>query len=176
MTKETPIGSTEFANAYERYYSSTVRVLSARGLSGDVAHEFAQRAWTRAWERRSDLRHPGRLPQWVNTIAINAFRSWLRQYGRERQLDASDGMRSTGHTSRILLDDLLSCTKTYRHILECFYFWGYSAEEIANAYKTTPLAIRVRLSRARAALRTEMTGKKRPEARKARAAASIPVR
>ncbi len=168
MVKTAPIDSTEFASAYERHYSSTVRVLSARGLSGDVANEFAQRAWARAWERRSDLRHPGRLPQWVNTIAINAFRSWLRQYGRERQLDAADGTRSSAHPSRILVEDLLSCTKTYRHILESFYFWGYSAEEIATAYKTTPLAIRVRLSRARAALRNEMSGKKRAVTRKMR--------
>lgn len=131
-----------------------------RGVSGDIAHEFAQRAWARAWECRSDLRHPARLPQWVNTIAINAFRSWLRQYGRERQLDLADGMHASSHTSKILVEDLLNCTKTYRYILESFYFWGYSAEEIANACNTTPLAIRVRLSRARAALRNELARKK----------------
>lgn len=158
-----PINAADFATAYERHYSRTVRVLSSRGLSGDVAHEFAQRAWARAWERRSDLRHPGRLPQWVNTIAINAFRSWLRQYGRERQLELGDGSRFSGNTTKFLVEDLLGCTKTYRHILECFYFWGYSAEEIATAYKTTPLAIRVRLTRARAALRNEMQGKSKRE-------------
>lgn len=134
-------------------------MLSSHGLSGDVAHEFAQRAWARAWERRGDLRNPGRLPQWVNTIAINAFRSWLRQYGREQQLEAAESFPASRQTTKSLVDDLLECTKTYRDILECFYFWGYSAEEIATAYNTTPLAIRVRLSRARAVLRNEMRGK-----------------
>lgn len=150
------INSADFANAYERHYGNTVRVLSSRGLKGDAAHEFAQRAWARAWERRGDLRHPSRLPQWVNTIAINAFRSWLRQYGREQQLEIADGFHTSPQATNSLVNDLLSCTKTYRHLLECFYFWGYSAEEIARAYKTTPLAIRVRLSRARAVLRSEV--------------------
>lgn len=158
------INSVDFANAYERHYGSTVRVLSSRGLKGDVAHEFAQCAWARAWERRGDLRHPSRLPQWVNTIAINAFRSWLRQYGREQQLDMANGFHTSGQGTKSLVNDLLSCTKTYRHILECFYFWGYSAEEIARAYNTTPLAIRVRLSRARAVLRTEVALKKSAKA------------
>lgn len=157
-----PINSVDFANAYERHYDRTVRVLSSRGLSGDVAQEFAQRAWVRAWERRSDLRHPARLPQWVNSIAINAFRSWFRQYGRERQLDAAGALESSGQTVKLVVEDLLSRTKTYRRILESFYFWGYSAEEIATAYNTTPLAIRVRLSRARALLRNQINRQDSP--------------
>lgn len=154
-----PLDSAEFARLYERKYSHTIRVLSAKGLREDMAHEFAQAGWARAWERRGQLRQTARVVEWVISIAINLFRTSLRHERREEQPKAvqqSDSALIGG----LLLDELLKSSKTYRPILESFYLWGFSANEIAEAYHTSPLAVRVRLSRGRAQLRRAAHGGK----------------
>lgn len=151
--KDTIVNSAEFENVYKRNYSRTVRALSARGVRGDIAQEFAQSAWARAWERRAQLRQPSRLVEWVNSIAMNAFRSWLRDNPREEPLDVQYSSSATSLIKHRLARQLLQASGRYSRILEAFYFWGYSTEEIADLYNTSPVAIRVRLSRARAALR-----------------------
>jgi RNA polymerase sigma factor (sigma-70 family) len=147
------VNSVDFAKAYERNFPRTVRALSAKGLREDLAHEFAQGAWARAWERRHQLRQPSRLVDWVISIAINSYRSSLRHGKHEEQLNDIEHCYNSGVLPALLMQDLLKGTKRYRRLLEYFYFWGYSADQIAEAYHTSPLAIRVRLSRARAQLR-----------------------
>jgi len=148
-----PLDSADFARVYERNYLRTVRALSRKGVREDMAHDFAQAAWARAWERRGQLRQSASVVEWVISIAINLFRSSLRHDWREEQPNAIEHWFDPCLTSRLLLDELLSISKGHRPILEAFYIWGFSAREIAKAYHTSPLAIRVRLSRARSALR-----------------------
>lgn len=147
------INSTDFARAYERYYMRTVRLLCSKGLRIEEAEEFAQLAWARAWERRAQLRNSCQLSSWVSTIALNEFRTHLRHNGREQQLDAQDPLCEPNVLARRFIDQLLTRSDRYKRILEDFYVFGYSADEIAEANKTTGVAIRVRLARARAAIR-----------------------
>lgn len=147
------IDSAYFARAYERYYGRTIRLLCTKGLRIEDAQEFAQLAWARAWERRVQLRRPCQLPSWVSSIAINEFRTHLRHNGREQQLETHDAPCEPGVITRRLIDQLLKGNSRYGAILEAFYIFGYSADEIAKQYHTSGVAIRVRLARARAAIR-----------------------
>src|SRR5579863_8333764 len=49
-----------------------------KGLSWDGAQEAAQAAWVKGWEKRGQLRDPGTVVPWINTIALNMHRSSLR--------------------------------------------------------------------------------------------------
>ncbi len=152
------IDSTEFARAYERHYRRTVRLLSSKGLRTEDAEEFAQLAWGRAWERRTQLRNPDQLTSWVNSIALNEFRSYLRRHGQERQLGSHDAPCKPTVFLRRLIEQLLQGHNRYGRILEDFYLFGYSAGELSKLYKTSEVAIRVRLLRARAAIRPLVAG------------------
>jgi len=44
----------------------------------DEAEEIAQAAWVRGWEYREQLRDPGLVGYWVNSIARNLFRARFR--------------------------------------------------------------------------------------------------
>lgn len=154
-----PIDSADFARAYERYYGRTIRLLCTKGLRIEDAQEFAQLAWARAWERRVQLRRPCQLASWVSTIAINEFRTHLRHNGREQQLETQDAPCEPAVITRRLIDQLLSGNARYGSILEAFYLFGYSADEIAKLHNTSGVAIRVRLARARAAIRPLVASK-----------------
>src|SRR5882724_880374 len=68
----------DYAQAFETGYSSTRRFLLSRGAAVEDAEEIAQAAWARGWEYRDQLRDPGLVGYWVNSIARNLFRARFR--------------------------------------------------------------------------------------------------
>jgi DNA-directed RNA polymerase specialized sigma24 family protein len=60
-------------------YIRTTRLLVSQGMSWDGAQEMAQAAWVRGWERRGQLRETIMVTTWINTIALNMYRSDLRR-------------------------------------------------------------------------------------------------
>lgn len=68
----------EYAEAFETGYPATRRFLLSRGAALEEAEEIAQAAWVRGWEYRDQLRDPGLVGFWVNSIARNLFRAKFR--------------------------------------------------------------------------------------------------
>src|SRR5215472_16055694 len=68
----------DYANAFQSGYGATRRFLISRGAPTDEAEEIAQAAWARGWEYREQLRDPGLVGYWVNSIARNLFRARFR--------------------------------------------------------------------------------------------------
>jgi len=144
----------DYALAFETGYSSTRRFLLARGAALEEAEEIAQAAWARGWEFREQLRDPGLVSFWVNSIARNLFRARFRA---PAQTAIEDGNAVyTLDLDAIEVGRLLDrCGKQDRQLLERS-LEGYSAEEIARAECITPTGIRVRLLRIRQALREQL--------------------
>src|SRR5271163_1008325 len=68
-----------YGKAYQRGFDLTVRFLISRGVQRDNAEEAAQAAWVKGWERLGQLRKDSFVVMWVNTIAMNVHRNWLRK-------------------------------------------------------------------------------------------------
>ncbi len=81
---------TDYAEAFETGYGATRRFLLARGAPLEEAEEIAQAAWARGWEFREQLRDPGLVSYWVNSIARNLFRARFRA---PIQTEIEDGQR-----------------------------------------------------------------------------------
>ena len=64
-----------YAEAFQNGFGATRRFLISRGAPLDDAEEIAQAAWARGWEYREQLRDPGLVGFWVNSIARNLFRA-----------------------------------------------------------------------------------------------------
>jgi DNA-directed RNA polymerase specialized sigma24 family protein len=120
----------------------------------EEAEEIAQAAWARGWEFRDQLRDPGLVSYWVNSIARNLFRARFRA---PVQTEIEDGSAAyTLDMDAIEVVRLLDrCTQRDRALLEQS-LEGYSAEEIARSEGITPTGIRVRLLRVRNALRGKL--------------------
>src|SRR5271154_6859903 len=78
-----------YAEAFEMGYGATRRFLRARGAPIEEAEEIAQAAWARGWEFRDQLRDPGLVSYWVNSIARNLFRARFRAPIQAEMEDAS---------------------------------------------------------------------------------------
>jgi len=152
MTRE------EYGVAYQRGYDLTVRLLVSRGASPDGAIEAAQAAWARGWERLSQLREKSMVGTWVNTIALNAYRGILR---RESNFDALPELSTKAGVdlAAIDVDRILGrCRPRDRALLEQ-QMRGLSNAEMAIMQGVTTTAIRIRLLRARRAVRIQLEGR-----------------
>ena len=146
----------EYAKAFETGFPATRRLLLSRGAAIEEAEEIAQAAWARGWEFRNQLRDPGLVGFWVNSIARNLFRARFRA----KSMAPMDGVEPPylmNLAEEIELHRLLDrCSGRDRKLLERS-LEGYSAEEIARSEGITSTGIRVRMLRIRQSLRNQLS-------------------
>ena len=145
----------EYAQAFQRGFGATRRFLIARGVHRDEAEEIAQAAWVRGWECRAQLRAPELVGFWVNSIARNLLLARFRGHAEVWMGDHWDPSYSMSLDWIDVAHMLNLCSGRDRESLEQI-LEGYSAEEIAQTIGITATGIRVRLLRARQALRRQI--------------------
>src|ERR1700679_4036062 len=143
-----------FGEAFENGYSATRRFLLAHGAAIEDAEEIAQAAWARGWEYREQLRDPGLVSYWVNSIARNLFRARFRA-PIQIEIEDTNAVYTLDLDAIEVLRLLDRCSQRDRALLEQS-LEGYSAEEIALSEGITPTGIRVRLLRIRNSLRGQL--------------------
>lgn len=144
-----------YAEAFQNGFGATRRFLISRGAALEDAEEIAQAAWVRGWEYREQLRDPGLVGFWVNSIARNLFRARFRA-GIPVPLELAKEPSYGFDTDTIDLRTMLSrCSHRDRALFERT-LEGYSAEEIARGAGISSTGIRVRLLRARQSMRQRM--------------------
>jgi DNA-directed RNA polymerase specialized sigma24 family protein len=145
----------EFGQAYESGFSRTVRFLIARGAQRDTAMEAAQAGWARGWEYLAQLRDERLLLTWINSIAINVYR---RRRQKELPLAPLTEIPAPASVNLAKIDArraLQLCRPGERVLLEQ-YMQGFTAEDIASTEGVSHTAIRLRLLRARRAVRRNL--------------------
>jgi RNA polymerase sigma factor (sigma-70 family) len=169
MTRE------EYGQAYQKGFNLTVRFLVSRGLAYDAAQETAQAAWVKGWERLGQLRDSSMVLTWMNSIALNIHRSYIR---REPLLQTLPELSTQPKINLAAIDVrriLKTCKNNDRMVLQRHYLEGFKVQEIAQEQGWTETAVRIRLLRARRTVGKRL-GRKYPEAPAAqKAAASEPA-
>ena len=137
-----------YGQAYQRGFDRTIRFLLSRGARIDCAREASQAAWAKGWERIGQLRNESVVTTWVNTIALNCYRSVMRS--ESHQLPLSEVAITTAVNLAVIdLDRYLArCRPSDRKLFDD-YLEGYPIEEIAERHRITYTATRIRLLRAR---------------------------
>jgi RNA polymerase sigma factor (sigma-70 family) len=141
----------EYGQAYQSGFRLTVHFLISRGIVGDVAGEAAQAAWARGWERIGQLRSSKMVVTWVNSIALNHYRSHLRRPIFEDLRDVSVSFQ-TDCTSIDLQRILNLCNSEERRLLQQQYLEELKISEIAHQQGCSETAARIRILRARRAV------------------------
>ena len=144
----------EYGRAYQYGYDLTVRLLVRRGVAPEIAREAAQAAWVRGWERLAQLRDDRLVVNWINTIALNLYRSRLREPAFEELPE----LRSAPRLNLAAIDMALIlkiCAPNDRRLLEQ-QMSGVTTEEVAQRTGLTRTAIRIRWLRARRAARSRL--------------------
>jgi len=157
MPEPTPIMThEEYGEVYQQGFLKTVRMLRCRGASPDVAEDVAQTAWLQGWRKLQQLRDKAALVGWINTIAVNFHRRNGSYESRYQALP--EEIRGTTGIDCAPLDVakiLQMCGPGERQLFE-HQLGGLTTEEIAEKQGASPGAIRLRLLRARRAVRTHL--------------------
>ncbi len=168
--------SNDFAEAYTACFTNTRRFLISRGIADATAEEVAQAAWSKGWERRGQLRDNEKVGQWINTIALNLLRNTIRKQKRltgleenlDRPIRSALDEQADAHTL------LSSASADERRLLTLQAVEGLTSQEIGQCCGLTPVAVRVRLHRAKQKLRARFT--ERPDGCRPRGEAVEPTR
>ena len=128
-----------------------MRLLITRGSSCDGAQETAQAAWVRGWERLGQLRDPDMAVTWINTIALNMYRTNLRREPFSQELPDEPTPPAINLAAIDVQRILKFCSKKDRLVLQRRYLEGHEVREIAQAHGWSETAVRIRLLRARRA-------------------------
>jgi len=152
-----PMTRDEYGRAYQSGFRLTVHFLSSRGILGDAAGEAAQAAWVRGWERIEQLRSSSMVVTWVNSIALNLCRSYLRKPPFEalQDLAAPPQADFASIDTRKILG---LCNSEERVLLQQQYLDGLGISEIALQQGCSETAARIRILRARRAVRARLCG------------------
>jgi len=152
-----------FGRLYRRH-AERIHVLARRLVGSDLADEATQDVFVRAWTKLGSFRGDAQFGTWLHRLAINVLirraQSSRRREQRDTDLDPFLHARGTSDLNvRLDLEAALaSIDKSYRQVVVLHDMEGYSHEEIASLLGIGVSASRMRLSRARTALRAFMAG------------------
>jgi DNA-directed RNA polymerase specialized sigma24 family protein len=144
-----------YGEAFHKGFARTIRFLQSRGASRDRAEEFAQAAWTKGWERLTQLRNDGLVGLWVNTIAFNQLRGATRRDAFEAPLTEVRGQVGVDCTA-IDADTIFKRCHPREELLFKHLLYGFTTAEIAASLGASENAIRIRLLRARGSVRRKL--------------------
>ncbi|MEA5123132.1 RNA polymerase sigma factor [Xanthomonas floridensis] len=175
LQRELPHAASGCQQAYGRIVMACQNTVTAIALAitRDIAasEDIAQEAFLRAWQRLAQLHQPASFLPWLRQITRNLARDWLRT-NRHRALSgqaaelaiamASDPAPSpTDHLlqaeEEIAAFDIISALpEESRETLLLYYREGQSSQQVASLLGLSDAAVRKRLSRARASVRSEL--------------------
>ncbi len=155
-----------YADLVKRHEKRVFAIAWSRLGDASLAEEAAQEAFIRGYRRLWSLGDGRKFAGWIASIARHtAINLGLRQRRelerRERWAVEQTDLAAAGEppepvSGETLREALAALPASHRECLVLFYVEGKSGEEAAKALGVTEAAFRVRLHRARAALREQM--------------------
>lgn len=155
--------------AARRLYDANVdRVYRlAYRLTGDpdLAQEFTQESFIRAFDRLETFRGDAKLSTWLNAVATSVIFNGLRKVKRFRQREvdldlatqrASDRAEAEPDLKERLHGAIDDLPKGYRAVFLMHDVEGFTHEEIGSSLGIRPGTSKAQLSRARAKLRQSL--------------------
>lgn len=152
-----------FGALVRRYQNPLYRYGLASGLDGDTAMDLVQETFVKAYERLAQCRDAERVRPWLFRIFRNAMLDWRRDVRRgevpllEVAEPAGEGDPAERQALRETVGDALaSLPAILREAFLLRHHFGHSYEEIAELAGITLSAAKMRVARARDALRERL--------------------
>ena len=156
----TALGHRGFAALVRDYQSALYRYGRGLGLDHDTALDLVQEAFVKAYDRREQCREPDKVRSWLFRIFRNTMLDWAKNVRRSEvpilELDEPAGEEDFAerHALREAIGGALaSLPPILREAFLLRHDLGHSYEEIANISGTSLSAAKMRVARARDALR-----------------------
>ncbi|MFC1715486.1 sigma-70 family RNA polymerase sigma factor [Candidatus Poribacteria bacterium] len=153
-----------FEQLIGQYQYRVLRTIASIVTNEQAAQDVAQETFLSAWNNLPKLKEKQRFGGWLNQIAINFAKRWLREQQRYQEHTASfKDMISLTQERRYQRDKLRhevweaidELTEDYREAVILHYISGYSYKEISKMLSVPFSTIVGRLQEARNQLRKE---------------------
>ncbi len=150
---------------YEAHVERVYRLCFRFAGDDDLARDFTQDTFIRAFERLHEFRGQSQFGTWLHAIAVsialNGLRKVKRFRSREADLEEGAGVAGTDRESepdlkRKMADAIDALPEGYRTVFVMHDVEGYTHEEIAAALGVETGTSKAQLSRARAKLRVAL--------------------
>ena len=150
---------------YDQHVDRVYRLAFRLAGEDDLARDFTQETFIRAFQRLKDFRSDSSFGTWIHTIAMSVSLNGLRKVKRFRTREAPlDDALTIGTATRRSEPDLKERLRQaiddlpegYRTVFVMHDVEGYTHEEIATALGVQPGTSKAQLFRARAKLRTAL--------------------
>ncbi len=159
--------------AFEKLVRRYQNLITSMAFSqtGDLqrSEDIAQQAFLTAWEKRAELKDPGRFGGWLRSITRNLTFNSNRKISRlDRSaqglephlepavLDEPQQSMATAEQQKLLWASLKNIPEEYREPLVLFYREEKSVAQVAELMGLSVDAVKQRLSRGRAMLKSEV--------------------
>lgn len=150
---------------YEQHVDRVYRLAFRLAGDDDVARDFTQETFIRAFQRLKDFRSDSSFGTWIHTIAMSVSLNGLRKVKRFRTREAPlDDALTVGEATRRSEPDLKerlrqaidALPEGYRTVFLMHDVEGFTHEEIGEALGVQPGTSKAQLFRARARLRAAL--------------------
>jgi len=152
---------TAFRELYDTHVDRIFRLTFRMAGDEDLAKDYTQEAFIRAYQRLDQFRGDSRFGTWLHSIAVSVTLNGLRRVKRSRERETAledapqvAGRAEVGVEIRSRLKEAIDgLPELYRTVFLMHDLEGYSHIEIATALDMAEGTSKARLSRARAKLR-----------------------
>jgi RNA polymerase sigma-70 factor (ECF subfamily) len=150
---------------YDAHVDRVYRLTYRMAGDDDLARDFTQEAFVRAFDRLGSFRGEAAFSTWLHAIAVSVTLNGLRKVKRLRQretdLEAADGVAGRGREAepdlkRRLRQAIDALPLGYRAVFLMHDVEGYTHEEIGRVLGVETGTSKAQLSRARARLRESL--------------------
>jgi RNA polymerase sigma-70 factor (ECF subfamily) len=149
-----------FRVIYQRHSGALYGLLlRLTGGNGALSQDLMQETWLRAVEGLERFSWQSRFTTWLNGIAVNCWREWLRSSRRDLRLlsdeaaEVPDAIDTEAIDGLALASAVAALPEGYRTVLVLHDIEGYRHDEIATLLGIAPGPSKSQLARARQALR-----------------------
>jgi RNA polymerase sigma-70 factor (ECF subfamily) len=155
--------------AFKRLYDANVdriyRLTYRMAGSDDLARDFTQETFLRAWQRLDQFRGDAAFSTWLHSIAVSVSLNGIRKADRHRKRERSlEDAAHVGRTRTEVEPDVRerlqvavdALPEMYRTVFLMHDLEGYSHGEIAETLGVAEGTSKARLFRARARLRASL--------------------
>jgi len=150
---------------YDRYAPRVYAIVRRIAADDDLAQDYAQEAWIRAIRALPTFRGDARFSTWLHRIAVNAALQSLRKAdtrAKREERSSEDVPVGPGHADSLLqkrLERALDALpEGMREVLILHDVEGYTHEEIGDALGVTSGTSKSQLFKARAKMRSLLSG------------------
>ncbi len=154
-----------------RFLDDIVRLSLVYVRNFDDAQDIAQQVFVTYLQKKPVFISEEHARNWLFKVAVNASKNFKRAQRGELSYDELAGVladrtnreNEMSEMENKVVAAVMRLKRIYREVIHLYYYCGYNSSEISKILEIPDVSVRSRLSRARAALKKEMTGGERNE-------------